>query len=51
MEYKKFEDLMFLVNTYIHKEESINLITKAYNRAAELHNGQFRKSGEPYMML
>ena len=50
MEYKKFEDLMFLVNTYIHKEESINLITKAYNRAAELHNGQFRKSGEPYII-
>ena len=50
MEYKKFEDLLFLLSTYIHKEESINLITKAYNRAAELHNGQFRKSGEPYII-
>ena len=50
MEYKKFEDLMFLVKSYIHDEKAINLITKAYDRANELHNGQFRKSGEPYII-
>ena len=50
MEYKKFEDLMFLVNGYIHNQKSHDLITRAYNRAFELHAGQFRKSGEPYII-
>ncbi len=50
MEYKKFDDLMYLVKTYILNEKSHELITKAYNRAYELHQGQFRKSGEPYII-
>ncbi len=50
MEYKKFEDLMYLVNSYIHNQPAHDLITKAYNRAYDLHQGQFRKSGEPYII-
>ena len=50
MEYKKLEDLMFLINQYIHNPQSLDLITRAYNRAYELHQGQFRKSGEPYII-
>src|SRR5690606_41548041 len=34
---------------YITKEESINLITRAYQLAKEKHLGQMRKSGEPYI--
>src|SRR5690606_3579089 len=33
----------------ITKEESINLITRAYQLAKEKHLGQMRKSGEPYI--
>ncbi len=50
MVYTKLEELLELTGTYIHKQESIDLITRAYNRAYELHNGQFRKSGEPYII-
>src|SRR5690606_32835241 len=34
---------------YITKDDSINLITKAYLLAKEKHFGQLRKSGEPYI--
>ncbi len=50
MVYTSFFDLFELVQKYIHKEESLDLITKAYNWAYELHDGQFRKSGEPYII-
>lgn len=50
MGYTKLSELLELTGKYIHKEESIELITRAYNRAYELHNGQFRKSGEPYII-
>lgn len=50
MVYTKLEELLELTGTYIHKQESIDLITRAYRRAEELHNGQFRKSGEPYII-
>ena len=50
MVYTKLEELLELTGTYIHKQESIDLITRAYKRAEELHNGQFRKSGEPYII-
>ena len=44
-----FDDLIELLKTYIKKEESIALVTKAYNIAYEAHKGQFRKSGDPYI--
>lgn len=44
-----FDDLINLLKTYIHKEESIQLVTKAYNVANSAHEGQFRKSGDPYI--
>ena len=50
MNYTKFEELLMLSGRYIHKEESINLIKKAYNFAKEHHEGQLRKSGEPYII-
>ena len=48
--YDKLDDLLNIVKTYIHSEDSIERITKAYNRAYALHDGQFRKSGEPYIV-
>lgn len=42
-----FTDLINLLKTY--NEEEIAIITKAYNYANNLHNGQFRQSGEPYI--
>ena len=50
MMYHTLDDLLKLTGEYIHKEESIELITKAFNRANSLHEGQFRKSGEPYIV-
>ncbi len=37
------------VKNYIEDEEQIKVIQKAYLFANEKHNGQFRKSGEPYI--
>ncbi|MCR5350548.1 MAG: bifunctional (p)ppGpp synthetase/guanosine-3',5'-bis(diphosphate) 3'-pyrophosphohydrolase [Acholeplasmatales bacterium] len=48
--YDKLDDLLNIVKTYIHSEDSIERITKAYERAYALHDGQFRKSGEPYII-
>ncbi|MCR5114011.1 MAG: bifunctional (p)ppGpp synthetase/guanosine-3',5'-bis(diphosphate) 3'-pyrophosphohydrolase [Acholeplasmatales bacterium] len=48
--YRNLEDLLKTVGTYIKKPESIEKITKAYNVAASLHEGQLRKSGEPYII-
>lgn len=50
--YKKnatYEDLMLSVKSYIQNEESIALIQKAYELAKSKHEGQFRRSGEPYL--
>lgn len=44
------EDLMNEVKTYIHHPESLALIEKAYRYAAGHHEGQLRRSGEPYMI-
>ncbi|WP_245588310.1 RelA/SpoT family protein [Acholeplasma equifetale] len=44
-----YEALMKDIAHYITKEESINLITEAYNLAKEKHLGQMRRSGEPYI--
>ncbi len=38
------------VNKYIKNEDSIKLITDAYEFAKEKHSGQYRKSGEPYLV-
>ena len=45
-----YEELEKIFSEYIHKEESVNLIKKAYDTAERLHNGQMRKSGEPYII-
>ena len=45
------EEMFFdKVNSYIHSEESLKLIRKAYDYAYKKHEGQFRKSGEPYFV-
>lgn len=45
-----FEECMENVQTYIKRPENIKLIQKAYDFAYEHHKGQFRKSGEPYVI-
>ncbi len=50
MTYTKLEDLLSLTKEYIHSEESTNKIVHAYNVAYKMHDGQFRKSGEPYII-
>ncbi len=44
------EDVINEAETYIHNPDSIALIKKAVNYAAEKHAGQFRRSGEPYFV-
>ena len=44
-----FEKLIDNVKTYLKEEKNINFITKAYNIALSMHEGQFRKSGDPYV--
>ena len=45
-----FHELLDEVKKYIKKEENIDLITRAYLFAEKNHCGQFRKSGEPYII-
>lgn len=45
-----FEECMENVQTYIKRPANIELIQKAYDFAYEHHKGQFRKSGEPYVI-
>ena len=45
-----FEEVLEEVKKYIHKPENIDLITRAYLFARDQHEGQFRKSGEPYII-
>ena len=44
-----YNDLITRVKKY-HPSDDISLIEKAYNQAAEAHEGQLRKSGEPYII-
>lgn len=44
-----FEDVLEKVKSYIEDEEKIKVIQQAYLFAQEKHEGQFRKSGEPYI--
>ncbi len=43
-----FDDVLEVCSTYISKQESITLIKKAYDYIMIKHDGQKRKSGEPY---
>lgn len=45
-----YEDIMNEAKKYIFKQENLELITRAYEYACEKHDGQFRKSGEPYVI-
>lgn len=45
-----FDELMVEVKKYIRRDENIDLITRAYLCAEKNHEGQFRKSGEPYLV-
>lgn len=45
-----FDEIIEKAKSYITSEEEIGLITKAYELAEGKHNGQFRKSGEPYIV-
>lgn len=49
-ENKTIEDIMSEVKKYMVKEENLKLIQSAYEFANEKHEGQFRKSGEPYVI-
>ena len=45
-----FERLMYNIKTYIKDKKKLQLIEKAYNLANTKHQGQFRKSGEAYII-
>ncbi|WP_159648220.1 RelA/SpoT family protein [Erysipelothrix aquatica] len=45
-----FETMMDEVGKYITNPENIDLIERAYTYAKEHHDGQYRKSGEPYLV-
>lgn len=44
------DTILMEANKYIKSQESLDLITKAYEYAKEKHSGQYRKSGEPYLI-
>lgn len=44
----EFSDVLETAKRYIHDEDSLNLIQKAYDYIMIKHEGQKRKSGEPY---
>ena len=45
-----YEECMENVKLYIKRPENIELIERAYQFALKKHEGQFRKSGEPYVV-
>lgn len=45
-----FKQLEANLKTYIKNKEHLDLIQDAYNFALKKHEGQFRKSGDPYMV-
>jgi guanosine-3',5'-bis(diphosphate) 3'-pyrophosphohydrolase len=45
-----FSKLETSLKTYIKNKEHLDLIQDAYNFALKKHEGQFRKSGDPYMV-
>ena len=44
-----FEDVKAIYSKYIHRPEDLSLIEKAYRFADKKHEGQVRKSGDPYI--
>lgn len=50
MSYTSFDALEERVTKYIHKPEHLQMIRRAYDLAVKLHDGQLRKSGEPYII-
>lgn len=46
----KLEDLFDLVKVYNSNAVDLGRVKKAYKMADELHNGQMRQSGEPYII-
>lgn len=44
-----FQELEKDYSTYIHNPDDLKLIEKAYRFAERKHEGQFRKSGDPYI--
>lgn len=45
-----FEQVLLEIKKYIKKEENLNLILQAYEFASIHHDGQYRKSGDPYII-
>ncbi len=46
----EYEDLYALTSQYIHSAKDQALIRKAYDVACRLHEGQFRQSGDAYIV-
>ncbi|MBO4290636.1 MAG: bifunctional (p)ppGpp synthetase/guanosine-3',5'-bis(diphosphate) 3'-pyrophosphohydrolase [Lachnospiraceae bacterium] len=46
---KLYQELISCVKKY-HPSDDITIIAKAYETARKAHDGQFRKSGEPYII-
>lgn len=46
---KTIDDILNEASKYLHEAENLELIKKAYLIAKEHHEGQFRKSGDPYV--
>ena len=42
------DDLIYILKSY--NPDAVEMVKKAYYYAEELHNGQFRQSGEPYII-
>ena len=45
-----FKEIKELLITQKHSQEDIEQVEKAYRFAKKLHDGQFRASGEPYII-
>lgn len=45
-----YEDVENLFTQYIHVKDDIDLIRRSFKFASEKHDGQFRKSGQPYII-
>ncbi len=43
------DDIVDCCKTYLHNESNINIIENAYQLALKKHEGQYRKSGDPYI--